>query len=186
VRTFASLALRHPGFERNRALLVTVDAQRAIAAPTERVALYRRIREAVRVVPGVSDAAVSVMTPVGNDYFGLRAEVSGGAPLVVDHGMNAFTNVISPGWFAALGMPVLAGRDFSDADRTGVPLVAVVNETLARQTLGREPSVRARAARSVDTSWSRGGAGRRRRGGRLAARTPGVANRSSGSPEGEL
>ena len=137
VRTFTSLTGRHPGFDRDRVLLVNVDAGRATVVPAQRVALYDHIRETVRAVPGVSDAAVSMVTPVGGQGLVLRAEVAGGAPLPDDgHGGQAFTNVISPGWFGAFDTPVIAGRDFRDDDRTGTPLVAIVNQTLARKSLG--------------------------------------------------
>jgi predicted permease len=61
------------------------------------------------------------------------------------------------GYFAALGVPVLAGRAFTDADRQGAPLVAVVNETFARRLLGvrGDPSgaVGRRLAIWGDSSW---------------------------------
>ena len=137
VRTFVSLQSRQTGFERDRVLLVNVDTQRTAVAPAQRVVLYDRVREAVRAVPFVSDTSVSMTTPIGSQGFVLSAEVSGGAPLPPDgHGGNAFTNVVSSGWFGAFGVPLLAGRDFRDDDRTGTPLVAIVNQTLARRALG--------------------------------------------------
>src|SRR5262249_14909125 len=47
-------------------------------------------------------------------------------------GANAFTNVVSPGWFRTFGVPLLAGRDFDETDGETAPRVAIVNETLAR------------------------------------------------------
>jgi putative ABC transport system permease protein len=137
VRSFVLLMTRPAGFERDRALLVNLDSQRAPVAPDQRVVLYDRVRDAVRTVPGVSDAAVSMISPVAGQGFVFRADVPGGAPLPDNgHDANAFTNVISPGWFDTFGIPLLIGRDFSAADRTGTALVAIVNQTLAHQTLG--------------------------------------------------
>ncbi len=137
VRTFAALATRPAGFERDRALLVNLDAQRAPVAPDQRVVLYDRVRQAVRALPGVSDAAVSMISPVAGEGFVVRAEISGATPLPDDgHGANVFTNVMSPGWFGTFGIPVVAGRDFGEADRNGTPLVAIVNHKLARLALG--------------------------------------------------
>jgi predicted permease len=128
---------RPPGFERDRALVVDVDAARTRVIPAQRVALYDRVRDAVRAVPGVSDAAVSVTTPVGGQGYVLTATVSGGAPLPGnEYGGTALTNVVSPGWFETFGIPIIIGRDFGDDDRSGTPLVAIVNQTLARETLG--------------------------------------------------
>jgi predicted permease len=135
-RTFTSLATRHAGFERDPVLLVNLDAERANVAPAQRAALFGRIRETVHALPAVNEAAVSMVTPISGNGLILRADVSGGAPLQ-DNGLgaNAFTNVISPGWFGTFGVPILAGRDFTEADRVGAPAVAVVNQTLARKTL---------------------------------------------------
>jgi predicted permease len=137
-RTFTSLATRHPGFERDPVLLVNLDAERTNVAPAQRVVLFDRIRQAVHGLPAVHEAAVSMVTPISGNGLILRADVAGGAPLPDDGRgalTNAFTNVISPGWFETFSVPILAGRDFTDADRVGAPAVAVVNQTLARKTL---------------------------------------------------
>jgi putative ABC transport system permease protein len=135
-RTFASLATRPLGFEPDRVLLVGVDAQRAGVPPTQNVSLYEQLRDAVRAVPGVSGAAVSMVTPVSGFGLGPRIDVSGGAQVPGNvYGVNGVTNVISPGWFDTLGMSMIEGRDFNDGDRQRTPLVAIVNQTLGRQFL---------------------------------------------------
>ena len=137
IRTFSALASRHVGFDKDRVLVVDLDSRRTTIAPAQRAQTYERLRQSVRALPGVNDAAVSAVTPV--DPAGaivLRAEVSGGTPVPATlERFNAFTNVVSPGWFHTLGVPLLAGRDFTDADAQEAPQVAIVNETLARQFL---------------------------------------------------
>jgi putative ABC transport system permease protein len=136
IRTFTALATRHLGFERDGVLLVAVDAQHAAVRPVQVVPLYDRIREAVRAVPGVGAVAISMVTPVGGFGLGPRLEVSGGVPVPGNvYGVNGVTNVISPGWFATFGTPMIEGRDFTDRDREGTPLVAIVNQALVRQFL---------------------------------------------------
>jgi putative ABC transport system permease protein len=136
VRTFASLAARQLGFERDRALLVGVDAHRAGVAAAQNVSLYEHLRDAVRSVPGVSDAAISMVTPVSGFGIGPRIDVSGGAVVPGNaYGVNGVTNIVSPGWFRTFGISMIEGRDFTDGDRQGTPLVAIVNQTLARQFL---------------------------------------------------
>ena len=135
-RTFVSLTTRHLGFERDRVLLVDVDAKPAAVAPAQLVPLHDRVHEAVRAVPGVDAAAISMLTPVSGHGMGPRLEVSGGAAVPGNvYGVNGVTNVISPGWFATFGVPLIEGRDFTDHDRQGSPLVAIVNAALARQFL---------------------------------------------------
>jgi predicted permease len=102
------------------------DAQRAIA----------RVLERARVLPGVTAAAVSTMLPFGNSTFTRRvqpasdtasASASGAKP-----GFNGLYTGITPGYFAALGVTLLRGRDFSarEAEDPAAP-VAIVDEGMA-------------------------------------------------------
>jgi len=58
-----------------------------------------------------------------------------------DENMNPGFNHVGPGFFSTLGIPLLAGREFSADDRLGTPKVAVVNETFVRYFFGDEPAV---------------------------------------------
>jgi putative ABC transport system permease protein len=101
IRTFSALASRHAGFEGDRVLVVGMDSRQTTIAPAQRAQTYDRAREAVRALPGVSGAAVSMLTPV--DPMGAlvaRTEVSGAAPLpATAERQEGFVNVVSPGWF---------------------------------------------------------------------------------------
>jgi putative ABC transport system permease protein len=136
VRTFASLATRHVGFDRDHVLMVHVDTQRATVNPAQRTALYERVREAVRTVPGVAEAAVSLAMPVfSGPMMVVRIDQVSGDVELPEGDRRTSNNVISPGWFSTFGIPVLAGRDFTDRDRAGTPLVVVVNQAFARRFL---------------------------------------------------
>jgi predicted permease len=134
VRTFASLATRDPGFARDRVLVARLDSRSAIADPIQRIATYERVRTAVRLVPGVADAALSVVTPVGNLVFDPPIDVSGGRALSLRE-RQVFGNMISPGWLKTFGVPLIAGRDLSESDRVGTELVAMVNPAFAHRFL---------------------------------------------------
>jgi putative ABC transport system permease protein len=128
IRTFTALSSRPLGFDPGGVLVVTIDASRAEVDAGHRLSVYERAREAVRALPGVAEAALSLRTPVGRGQFTPRALISGiGDPQTV------WGNLISPGWLAAFGTPIVAGRDLSESDRQGAPRVAVVNETFARR-----------------------------------------------------
>ena len=132
-RSFASLATRTLGFEPDQVLVVTIDAQRTTVDPSQRVPLYERARDAVRAVPGVADAAVSLTTPFSNE-FTPPVEISGITLSAIRDGV--FGNLMSAGWFRTFGTPLIAGRDLSDRDRRGAARVAVVNEAFARRFFG--------------------------------------------------
>jgi ABC-type antimicrobial peptide transport system permease subunit len=85
------------------------------------------------------------MSPVrGERLSNLIKGVSGAAPLSDSLPLEqrrAGINLISPGWFSALDVKLVAGRDFTAADRTGAPLVAIVNEGFGRKFLGTSHSL---------------------------------------------
>ena len=134
VRTFASLATRDPGFSRDRVLVARLDSRRAIADPTQRIATYERLRQAVRLVPGVADAALSVVTPVSNFAFDPPIDVSGGRALSLRE-RRVLRERDLAGWFNTFGVPLIAGRDLTERDRAGTELVAIVNPAFSHRFL---------------------------------------------------
>ena len=151
MRTFSSLANLHLGFDRDRVLLVSVNAQRTDVPAADRLPTWERIRQSVIAVPGVASAAVSFLTPVSGGVWNNNIDVSGAVPVPERQRMSNF-NAVTPGWFTTFGTPILAGRDISDRDRKGAPLVALVNQAFARKflnganpvghtlTIGRQPN----------------------------------------------
>ena len=129
VRSFVSLSARSLGFEPAKVAIVNFNSHRSTSTPAERLALYDRVREAVRALPDVEGAALSLTVPVGGRQFTPLVEISG----VADTRGPVWANLISPGWFETLGIPKIAGRDLSDADRAGTTRVAVVNESFVRK-----------------------------------------------------
>jgi predicted permease len=143
VGTFTSLASRDLGFKPDRVLLATIDAQHAGIDAGQAGPLYERAADAVRALPGVADAALSIMTPIQGGGLVDAIAVSGGAevPKTILGGLgNAWGNVVSPGWFRTLGITLVAGRDFDDRDGQNVRHVAIVNQSLVRAFLdGQNP-----------------------------------------------
>ena len=144
-RTFVVLSSRGLGFERDRVLVATVNAHSASIDAAQRLQIYGAARDAVRALPGVADAALSAQTPPIDGMtmiLGLR-QVSGG-PLLIDRPLEERLGIlgfVGPGFFSTLGTPLLAGRDFTERDAKGAPLVAVVNQAFARAYLNGESPV---------------------------------------------
>ncbi len=134
VRTFSALAHLDLGFEQQHVLVVNVNALRTQIAPDDRLAVFERARAAVRALPGVSDAALSVVTPVSGMSWNNRIVVSD-APVLPERQSLAFMNGITPTWLATFGTPLLAGRHFSDHDVKESSRVAIVNQTFVRKFL---------------------------------------------------
>ncbi|HYM25452.1 MAG TPA: FtsX-like permease family protein, partial [Vicinamibacterales bacterium] len=139
LRTFTALGSRPLGFDADRTLVVNIDAQRVPADTVPRLLLYDRVRAAAGQVPGVAGAAYSLVTPMQGGGISDQVEVSGGAklpPALLGGIANVYGNMVSTGWFTALGVRVIAGRDFTADDRTGAPRAAIVNEAFVRTFLG--------------------------------------------------
>jgi predicted permease len=139
IRTFTALASLDYGFDQRSVLVANVEMPSARIKPAERKELFRRLREAAAGIPGVSSAALSELTPLGNNTWNNIIELPD-APALPFADRLTYFNSVSPGWFATFGTPMLAGRDFSSADTPGSPPVAIVNEEFARRfTNGRNP-----------------------------------------------
>jgi putative ABC transport system permease protein len=94
---------------------------------------WRGVIDAVRAVPGVTSAALASQIPLGGNYdgYGLHLEERAGANPAEDPSAQRYA--VTPGYFDAMGIPLKAGRLFTDADRIGAPEVVLLNETAARQ-----------------------------------------------------
>src|SRR4051812_17047051 len=120
---------RSLGFDRDRVLLMSIDTSRAQTS-AQLAALYREIVPRLQAIPGVRAVAASGTTPIalGAASRFLRAE---GFDEPAQDRQRAAMNWISPNYFATYGTPLLAGRDFRDAD-VEQPRRVIVNRTVAR------------------------------------------------------
>ncbi len=99
---------------------------------------YRTILERLRASPGIVAVGASAIRVLDDAWWGgdITAE---GEPPAGDPGQPSF-NLVSPGYLEALGIPLLAGRDFIPADATRTGRVALVNESIVRRYFnGRMP-----------------------------------------------
>jgi predicted permease len=127
---------RSLGFDRDRVLLMSVNTSRAHNG-AQLAALYKDVVARLQAIPGVDSVAVSGMTPIsgaaGSAF--LRAE---GFDEPAQDRRRVSLNTVSPNYFATYGTPLLAGRDFRDADTDQRRVI--VNHALARQYFpGRDP-----------------------------------------------
>jgi len=134
-RTYAALATREIGFDRDRILVATTDAQRSGAGRDQQMATLRRIREAVAALPGVAAATASWRTPASGMLWQERLAAHD-FPWLAEDDRSVSVNYVTPGWFATYGTPLVAGRDFGERDCTPSPAAVIVNEAFARRYLG--------------------------------------------------
>jgi putative ABC transport system permease protein len=143
LRTLASLNSVDAGYRAENVVTMSLRLpfRRLVAAtPGELPRYWQSIDEAVGSVPGIRIAALGSNVPLGGVSYRQPFEVVG-AP-VADRANRpvAHFNVVSPQYFATLGIPLLRGRAFTDRDGHDAVPVAVVNEEFVRRHLaGRDP-----------------------------------------------
>src|SRR5439155_26646537 len=85
-----------------------------------------------RQLPGVRAASIVSLLPLNRNSNGDRVYTENGARNDKERGLHANVTECYPDYFRSLGIGLVRGRDFTDADGPGAPAVAIVNESLAR------------------------------------------------------
>jgi predicted permease len=143
VRSWGRVSSIDPGFEPSGKLTFAVGIPDGRYATAEAVgSLVDRILERMGRLPGVERAAVSFGQAFGDFQYTLSVRSVDGARLSEDEDRNAAVRIVTPGWFEAMGVPLVAGRTFSDRDRHGAPLVVVASRRAVAELLtGDRPAI---------------------------------------------
>ncbi|MEO8596910.1 MAG: ABC transporter permease [Candidatus Solibacter sp.] len=128
------------GFRRERLLSFALEPSLA-AYKADRIRRFAEdVQARVAGIPRMQSAAVGTIPLIAGDQNMSTIFIEGFQPQE-DQNMNPWFDTVSPGYFATLGIPLLAGRDFTAADRMGAPRVAVVNDVFAKYYFPRESPV---------------------------------------------
>ncbi len=132
-----NLLTDNPGFQAKGVLIAWLDFAR-LQIPVDRRAVFQReLLDRIRATPGVDAAADTDIVPLSGEGWGNSVWIDGH-----DGTQRKDSNFssVSPQYFKTLAIPMLAGRDFNDSDRTPSPRGAIVNQKFARQLgLGENP-----------------------------------------------
>ena len=132
-RSLGRAARIDPGFDLDNLQVVGLDFALAGMKEPEGLAFAGDLLGRVRALPGIESASLAWDLPLDGGGGGLGGVAAEGAP-ADSEALEADWNVVTPGYFANMGIPLLRGRDFSEADRPGAAVsAAIVNETLARR-----------------------------------------------------
>jgi predicted permease len=108
-------------------------------SPPQTAAFFERLREGIGALPGVRSASATKVAVFKGDDWGSNITVEGYTPQP-DEDTSVLRNSVGPGYFATMGTPLLAGREFDERDHADSPKVAIINEMLARRYFaGRNP-----------------------------------------------
>lgn len=150
IRQFVQLQREPLGFDARGLLTMELVPPVSRYAPGDaRARLVAAIVDEVRAEPGVVGAAATTVNPLGGGTWGAPVVTEDDPTGDASAGTNVNYRLITPGLFDAMRIPLRRGRDFTQLDRAGSPLVAVVSERMARRLWPDQDPIgrRARIAR---------------------------------------
>jgi predicted permease len=132
LRTLENLRHTQVGFRTDRLIQFRLNSGVAGYDRARSIALFQQVLSDLREVHGVSDATAAVSPVLSNSMIGFGLDVEGYTP---QDGRNpvASANAVAPGYFSMTGTPLLRGRDFTEADTSASPRVAIVNESFVKR-----------------------------------------------------
>jgi predicted permease len=161
VRTLVNLRNLDPGMNRENLLFVATNLTELGYQPQREREVLDRLRDQVQRLPGVRAAAFSNITPLGGSRWNSDVQVEG-YTWRADERPLVDMNAVSPRYFEAAGIPIVLGRDFTQADSLaalpdrpaqppppnselpdppGPPRVAIVNEAFAKKFFGAQSPI---------------------------------------------
>ncbi|HTF43276.1 MAG TPA: ADOP family duplicated permease, partial [Terriglobales bacterium] len=141
IRSFWALSHVNPGFQPDQIVTARVTPDESFCNDSARcLAFYRSVLEQARTAPGVSDAALVNTLPLGGRVSKRSFELEDLMNLPNGTTQPLFwLDVVTPDYFRVMGVPLLAGRWFTEADESGGPPVVVITaETAKRFWNGRD------------------------------------------------
>jgi putative ABC transport system permease protein len=136
VRTVIALSRVNNGFDKHGVLTMEVGLPGTRYTPERRVAFYRDAVSRLRALPSVeSAAAANSLAVIGTPRAGTVFHRLGTPELPINDRPAAFIRVVTPGYFRTLRIPVLRGREFTEADDANAAAGFIVNEAFAKAYL---------------------------------------------------
>jgi putative ABC transport system permease protein len=153
-KSFFRLEQVNPGFETRNVMAMRLSLP-AVQYPDERrrAAFFQQVIQRLQAVPGVQSGAAISRLPLTPGNSGRGVTIAGRPTDVSSEGPSADYRVISADYFRVMGVPVLKGRSFTEADNSDAPPVAVINETMAQRYWPGEDPLGQRMRIEDDDPW---------------------------------
>jgi putative ABC transport system permease protein len=150
IKSFAKLVAVDPGFRAERVMTFSISAP-ANKYPdrTTLRTLTTDIVEAMKALPGAQSVAAVSGLPMTGLFARTGVQIVGAPPDPPSERKVTTIHIVTPEYFATIGIELLRGRDFTTTDRSGSPLVTIVNEEFARRYFdGQDP-----VGKQIQTGW---------------------------------
>jgi predicted permease len=135
-RSLYNLKEVDPGFRAENLVSFSIDPSINGYSQQRMMGLFDRLEDSLASLPGVRAMGSVEITPLSGNDSSNTVHVEGYEPKPEEN-MNPMSNWAGPGYFQAMGIPLVAGREFTRRDGPKAPKVAVINETMAHYFFGR-------------------------------------------------
>src|SRR5207248_538281 len=132
IRSFDRLMNAKPGFDPHNVTTAIFRLPDSRYPYAKQIAFYDGLLADLAALPDVQAAAATAPLPLSGSRYGISFEREG-IPVPRGERVSAGFGMVSPGYFRAMRIPLLRGRDFNQADNEAAPRVVIVNESFARQ-----------------------------------------------------
>src|SRR5664279_4566440 len=143
IKTLLTLQAQDTGFDMRRVLALNVPVMSYGKTPDEIINFYREAVRRISELPGVDRVALGTQVPWRDARAfgpGFQFSGEGHAKGAREEDPRAGFRVVSPGFFAALGVPLIAGRDFNNDDKRGGEPVVIISQSVAQRMFpGQDP-----------------------------------------------
>jgi predicted permease len=129
-QSLANIARIDLGFDIDSVVAFSISPEASGYSPERAARLFDRLEQDLAAIPGVASAASAMVRLLSGNALTITTTADS---IEGRQKLSSYFNYISPGYFRTLGIPLLAGRDFSDADAAGARAVAIVNERFAER-----------------------------------------------------
>jgi len=143
LKTLLDLQAVKSGFDTRQVLALNVPVMDYGRTPDQVIGFYKEVVRRVTALPGVDRVAIGMAVPWRDASFfpGFEFTSEGHVSSPGEENSRAQFRTVSPGFFAALGVPIVAGRDFDESDRRTSEHVVIVSRTLAQRMFPNQDAI---------------------------------------------
>ena len=142
IKTLVTLQATQTGFDTRRVLAMNMPVMSYGKTPDQIINFYREAIRRIKELPGVDGVAEGTTVPWRDGGFGPGFAFTGEGHVKSNHEEDPLAQLraVTPGFFAALGVPLVEGRDFNDNDRRGGEPVVIISQSVAQRMFpGQDP-----------------------------------------------
>jgi putative ABC transport system permease protein len=154
IKSFSRVLEVQPGFDTQDVLTMQLDLpQSRYSKPLQVSNFYHELLRRIRNLPGVRAAGIVTPLPLTGEGYQTNFDIEGRPLPSPGHFPSSDYHTVSPGYFRAMGIPLLRGRLFSHSDNSKAPGVAVVSESFARRYWPNEDPIGRRFDQQANGQW---------------------------------